>query len=189
MQNYKEIIRPRLSDTRYNHCLNVADAAIMLAKIHGEDIDKAYIAGILHDVTKEISKDEHFEIMDAHGIALTDTEKQSPKVWHQKTGALFAKYDLDVQDEDILNAIAYHTTGRANMTKLEKIVYIADLISAERTYKDVDYFRKIAKLDLDKTMRECLRFSLISLSNNRRLIDNNTLFAYNYFILNKDINL
>lgn len=183
MKNYEEIIKSKLSERRYKHCVNVANTAKRLALVYDENPEKAYTAGILHDITKELSNDEQISLMRKHNMQLDEVEKLSPKVWHQKTAALFVRYNLAIDDKNILNAIAYHTTGRANMTKLEKIVYIADLISEDRTYKDVDKFRQLAMISLDNTMIECLKYSITSLSKNNRLIDKNTFLAYNYFLV------
>lgn len=174
-----------LSEYRYGHSLNVAKAAVELAKAHNGNEKKAYIAGILHDITKELPLEEQLSLMLEHNIELNETQKVSPQVWHQKSGAIFVKHRIGINDENIINAIAHHTTGRAGMSKLEKIVYIADLISEERDYKDVRKIRKMAFKGLNKTMIECLRFSVNSLSGSTKLIDEDTLMAYNYFLLKK----
>ena len=102
---YKKIIKSMMSENRYNHCVNVSKEAVKLAKRYGGDEEKAAIAGILHDITKEMPKEEQLQIMLDSGIILDDIQKNAPKLWHGLSGSVYIKNHLDIDDEDILNAI------------------------------------------------------------------------------------
>lgn len=183
VEDCKKIIRKRLGDYRYQHSVNVSKCAVDLAKRYGADPQKAKIAGILHDVTKETPYPEQLQMMERYGILLNDIEKQAPKLWHAISGAGFLEHELGVEDEDLLNAVRNHTTARKGMTVLEKVIYIADFISAERDYPGVDDLRKAAGESLDKVMLEGLSFSMCDLSKRRMLIHPNTFEAYNDILL------
>ena len=149
---YKKIIKTMMSENRYNHCVNVSKEAVKLAKRYGGDEEKAAVAGILHDITKEMPKEEQLQIMLDSGIILDDIQKNAPKLWHGISGSVYIKNHLCIEDEDILNAICYHTTGRAGMSILEKIIFVADFTSEERTYKGVATMRKKSRKSLEDAM-------------------------------------
>lgn len=146
----KKILKDRVDKNRYKHSLNVADRAVFLAEKNGADTEKAYLAGLCHDMCKGISHEKQHDIITGAGIVLDDNTENSPSLWHSIAGYVFAKEELGITDEDILNAIRYHTTGRANMSMLEKVIYMADLTSAERDYKDADYTRDLTDYSLDE---------------------------------------
>ena len=143
--DYEEAIRPFLSEKRYHHSLCVAEAAEELARQYGADEEKAWIAGILHDILKETPGEEQLRMLDGFGIALTDLERSAPKLWHAITGAAYLEHTLHIQDREILDAVRYHTTGRADMTLLEKILFVADYTSADRQFDGVDRLRSLAR--------------------------------------------
>ena len=128
MMGYESVIRPLMSDRRYRHCVNVSKTAQELAIRYGADRKKARIAGILHDITKERSFKEQLKMIDRFNINVTDLELSARGLLHSITGSAYVHNVLGVNDEEILNAIRYHTTARANMGILEKIVFIADFI-------------------------------------------------------------
>lgn len=183
VEDCKKIIRKRLGDYRYQHSVNVSKCAADLAEKYGADPHKAKIAGILHDATKETPYLEQLQMMERYGILLSDIEKQAPKLWHALSGACFMEHELGIEDEDILNAVRYHTTARKGMTTLEKVIYIADFISAERDYPGVDELRGAARESLERVMLEGLSFSMCDLSNRKMLIHPNTFEAYNEILL------
>ena len=124
-ESVKYVVSQRLSEKRYKHSLGVADTAAQLAKQYGEDEEVARIAGILHDITKELSDKEQADIIKKYKIKLDDVEKNEPKLYHAITAPFYLRSCVHVNDS-IINAIRYHTTGRANMSLLEKIIYLAD---------------------------------------------------------------
>ncbi len=149
-----------LNPQRFSHTINVANCAVSLAQIHGEDTEKAYLAGLLHDCAKCYSADELSEKIKSYGIKLDDTSKKSPQLWHSYVGACEAKSIYGVCDDDILNAVYYHTIGRQNMSKLEKIIYLADAIEPSRSYSGVEELRKLSKISLDEAVLEYTKRSI-----------------------------
>lgn len=155
-----------------------------LAKIYGVDSQKAEIAGILHDITKDTSKDEQLKLMDEFGIILNDVEKITPNLWHQISGAAYCEKVLGIKDSDIICSVRWHTSGKKDMTLFEKIIFVADGISADRDYKGVDKIRILARKNLDKALIECLSFTISGLAQANKAIISDTFDAYNDAILN-----
>lgn len=181
---YKKIIKPLMSEYRYTHSVNVSKEAVKLAKRYGADEEKAAVAGILHDITKEMPKEEQLQIILDSGIILDDIQKNAPKLWHGLSGSLYIKKYIGIDDEDILNAICYHTTGRAGMSVLEKIIFVADFTSEERTYKGVATMRKKSKKSLEDAMLYGFKFTFSDLSSRELAIHPDELSCYNEIVLN-----
>ncbi|MCH5194125.1 MAG: bis(5'-nucleosyl)-tetraphosphatase (symmetrical) YqeK [Oscillospiraceae bacterium] len=178
-----DILDIRLSRKRYQHSLNVAEEAGRLAEHYNyPDTEKAYIAGLLHDICKELSKEEQFEMVSSSDMDVTDVELVTPPLFHAIAGAYYSEQVLHIRDEDILNAIRYHTVGRAGMSRLEEIIYIADLISEDRNYKDVNKMRKYAYQSIEKAMLEALKFSVADVVGKGSMIPRHTIEAYNHYI-------
>ena len=153
----KELVRSRLSDKRYEHTLNVRKMAVKLAKRHNADEDRAALAALLHDAAKEISKDEMRAIMKAHPEYAEGGEERPAPVWHGICAAILARTEWGVEDEAVLSAIACHTAGKPGMSKLDKILYLADMSSAERDWPGVNKLRKLERKDLDAAMLMALK--------------------------------
>ena len=149
LKQAKELVRGRLSDKRYEHTLNVRKMAVKLAKRYGVDEDKAALAALLHDSAKEISKDEMRAIMRAHPELAEGGEERPTPVWHGICAAILARTEWGVEDEAVLSAIACHTAGKPGMSRLDKIVYLADMSSKERDWPGVNKLRKLELKDLD----------------------------------------
>ena len=171
-------IRERLSDFRYEHSLSVAESAKKLAEKYGCDTDKAYLAGISHDVLKEMKKDEFLSFFEREEIILSEVEKNAPKLWHAMAGARYLsnKYGFS---EDVISAVRYHTTGKENMSILEKILFVADFISADRSYPGADDMRRRAEISLEYAMEEGLRFTIEDLAKECKPIHPDTVACYN----------
>ena len=137
LKQAKELVRGRLSDKRYEHTLNVRKMAVKLAKRYGVDEDKAALAALLHDSAKEISKDEMRAIMRTHPELAEGGEERPTPVWHGICAAILARTEWGVEDEAVLSAIACHTAGKPGMSRLDKIVYLADMSSKERDWPGV----------------------------------------------------
>ena len=180
---YIDLLRARLKEKRFQHSLNVADAAVHLAEQYGADVQKAYVAGLLHDVTKNDSHENQLQIMKSNGIILSSVEANNPKLWHAMSGACFLKSELGLADEDVLNAVRYHTTGRAGMSLLEKVIYIADYISVERDYPDADVMRRLSKVSLEDAAMYSLQYTLQSLSQKKKPIHPDSLAFYNELVI------
>ncbi|MBO4338301.1 MAG: bis(5'-nucleosyl)-tetraphosphatase (symmetrical) YqeK [Clostridia bacterium] len=179
-------IRKQLGDYRFIHSLEVAKSAVQLAKRFGADEEKAYTAGILHDVLKDKSPEFLLDYFGKNGVRLTDVEKSNHKLYHAIAGSIYVEKELGVNDEEIINAIRYHTTGRKNMSLLEKVIYIADFISADRKYDGVERMREKAKISLETAMEEGLQFSIIELSEKLLPIHPDSIDAYNEIIMSKE---
>ena len=146
----KAMLKSRMNEHRFEHSLNVAKRAVFLAEKNGADPEKAYFAGLIHDICKGITHEEQLAVIENDGIELDEDTKKSPALWHSIAGAVYAEHELGVTDEDVLNAVRYHTSGRGNMSILEKVVYMADLTSAERNYPDAEYTRNLTDKNLDQ---------------------------------------
>ena len=175
-----------LSDFRRIHSLNVAEEAVRYAEKYGGDRDKARLAGLLHDVTKETDFDTQLKIIENGGIILSELERKSPKLWHAISGACYVRDVIGVDDPDIFNAIRYHTTGRAGMSQLEKLIFLADFTSAERDYPDIDVIRAHSENSLEEGMLYGIKFTLNRLVGRDALISPDALSAYNWIILEKE---
>lgn len=138
-----------LKHRRIPHVLGTEREAVRLAERYGGDVEKARVAALLHDCTKRLDMEEQLALCKQYGIRLDALERQALKLLHSKTGAAIAR-DVFGVDDEIYGAIWYHTTGRANMTKLEKIIYLADYIEPSRNFPGVDKLRKVCYEDLDK---------------------------------------
>ena len=177
------LLKGKLNEDRFIHSMGVADTAVRLAEKFGGDKDKAYIAGLLHDVMKNETAEEQLKIMKKDGIILSQAERNNPKLWHAMSGAAFIKLVLGITDPDIVNAVRYHTTGRAGMSLLEKIIYTADFISPERNYPDVDVMRSLSFESLDKGDLYSLQFSLKKLSESKLVIHTDSVDFYNELVI------
>ena len=178
---YKAYLKEHLSKKRYTHSMNVANSAVELAKRYGADADKAYIAGLLHDITKETGKAAQLEIIKYAGVELHPFDKRGDKFLHQASGSAMAKI-LGIEDEEILDAIRYHTTGKANMTMLEQIIYLADFISADRDYKDIDIIRKETQRGIEYGLLYGTAYTIKSVASRQILLHPMTVEAYNWII-------
>jgi len=179
---YKQLIQKTLSTERYHHSLAVADEAVRLAEKYGGDQQKAAIAGLLHDSMKDTSKNELLQKIDGFGIILDSVEKNTHKLWHAIAGAAYAKQTLGIKDGELIDAIRYHTTARADMGLLEKILYLADFTSADRTYTGVGELREAVDKDIDTAMRQALNFTISDLLAKNSPIHPDTVAAYNQMI-------
>ena len=148
-----------LKHKRIPHVLGTEQEAIRLAQAYGADVEKARIAALLHDCTKKLEMAEQLALCGQYGIELDELEQVALKLLHSKTGAAIAR-DVFGVDEEIYSAIWYHTTGRAGMTLLEKIIYLADYIEPTRDFPDVDVLRKACYEDLDKGLLLGLEMSI-----------------------------
>ena len=138
-----------LKHKRIPHVLGTEQEAIRLAERYGADVEKARVAALLHDCTKKLDMPAQLALCGQYGIALDELEQKALKLLHSKTGAAIAR-DVFGVDDEVYSAIWYHTTGHANMTKLEKIIYLADYIEPSRDFPGVDTLRKVCYEDLDK---------------------------------------
>lgn len=174
IEEVKKDLQQILTEKRYTHSLGVMKMARELALIYGENEEKAAFAGLIHDIAKEMSKEEIKQYVKMHEIEMDEIEKKQLGLMHAKLGACIAKERYKA-DKQVQNAILYHTTGNKKMNKFAKIIYVADKIEENRTYDGVEELRELAKEDLDKTILIIIDFVLEKSIKKARLIHPNTI--------------
>lgn len=179
----KEYIKVHLTVDRYNHTLGVMKTSEELAIHYGVDPEKARIAGLCHDCAKNFSASDLIGKAKVSGEIISNVYYKSPQLLHGVVGAYIAKELFHVNDDDILNAIKYHTTGRENMSTLEKIVYIADCIEPTRNYKGVAELRELAYNDLDKALLKSFEDTIMYIIARGSIIHLDTIKARNYLLM------
>jgi len=179
-------VKEKLPERRYKHSLNVANCAVKLSELYGYDKEKAYIAGITHDCAKYLNKEEVKYYVDKYKIVLDEVEKDNLALSHSLIGSYIAKYEFKINDEDIINAIKYHTTGKEDMSLIEKIIYIADSIEEDRDFPGVEELRILVyNKELDKALFTSFNNTIKFVIDNNQVIHNRTVNARNYLIKNK----
>lgn len=176
----KEYLKENLKPSRYEHTLGVAETAKKLAKLNNVDEKKAEVAGLSHDVAKNLSKEEMLKIIKENNIKLSLVEENNMNLWHSIIAPIVAKGKLNIDDEEILESLRWHTTGKENMSKLEKIIYIADMIEPSRSFEGLEEIRKATFENLDKGVYVGLTHSIRFLVDKDLLLDENTIKARNY---------
>lgn len=183
----KKTLRKYLDRDRFEHSEGVMYTAAALAMRYGENLEKAQIAGILHDCAKCIPDNKKLKICEKNHIEITEAEKCSPFLLHAKVGAYIAKEKYDIEDAEILDAIACHTTGKPAMTLLDKIIYISDYIEPMRSKaSNLEEVRKMAFVDLDETLFKILSDTLVYLENSSKKMDPMTMQTYEYYREQRD---
>jgi len=184
----KDLAREALSDKRFYHTECVAAMAKELAERYGCDTEDALVAGFLHDLLKEREKADLLQMIKASAIIEAEEIERCPALYHAFAGGIYARDVLGVKPA-IADAISYHTTGRAGMTKLEKITYLADYISADRCFPGVEEVREKAEKSLDLALFAAMRNQLIHLAGSGKYIDVNSVAAYNDLSEKGDFNV
>ena len=159
LEQLRPVALSYLKHKRIPHVLGTEQEAVRLAERYGADVEKARVAALLHDCTKKLSMEEQLALCEKYGIQLDELEQKALKLLHSKTGAAIAR-DMFGVDDEIYSAIWYHTTGHANMTKLEKIIYLADYIEPTRDFPGVDELRNVCYEDLDKGLLKGLEMTI-----------------------------
>lgn len=181
LQTYRDCVKNLVSAERYSHTLAVEQQAKKLAKIYGADEFKASAAAILHDIAKEMPPEEQLSLIEAAEVEFGENERQNQKLWHAAAGAAYAKSVLKVKDDEILNAILNHTTGRADMTLLEKIVLVADITSDDREYSDAENLRARAEISLEEVIAAYSVYIMAYLKENNLYISDKTKATFNCY--------
>ncbi|MCM1125082.1 MAG: bis(5'-nucleosyl)-tetraphosphatase (symmetrical) YqeK [Lachnospiraceae bacterium] len=180
-------IRKKMEKTldakRFEHTLGVAYTAASLAMRYEEDVNRALTAGLLHDCAKCISNEKKIAVCEKHNIPINDVERENPFLLHAKVGSYLAMKQFNIHDQDIINAILNHTTGRPGMSLLEKIVYVADYIEPGRKQApNLQLIRKTAFRDLDKALIQILGDTLKYLKSSGIPIDTMTQKTYDFYV-------
>ena len=177
-----ENLRKDLGEDRLKHVLRVVDVARELARVHGVDIKKAETAALFHDCAKFQNKNNLLKSANDFDIILDDIMMRNTELIHGPLGAKIAETKYKIKDEDILKAIAYHTTGRKNMSKLEKLIYIADYIEPGRSFLGVEEVRKFAYIDINKSVLLAMNQTIKFLIDKNKLINDEKIKARNSLI-------
>lgn len=180
----KGLLAARLKRSRYEHSLGVAETAVCMAKRFGADVEKARIAGLLHDCAREYTNDKMLEEADKRGIVYSSVERSMPLLLHAYIGAVRIHECYGVDDEEIAQAIYRHTVGGSHMTILDKIIYFADMIEPNRNYPGVEHLRRIVRQkSLDEAVLAGLSQSIAFVLKKEHLIHPDTVIARNEILL------
>ncbi len=175
-------LKKYIDEMRYQHTLGVMFTAASLAMCYGADLERTQVAGLLHDCAKCIPNDKKLKLCSRYNIPVSETEQRSPYLLHARLGAFIARTKYGVDDQEILSAIAYHTTGKPAMTLMEKIIFVSDYIEPMRSKaSNLEEIRHLAFHDLDRAVYVIMRDTLFYLQRTKTSLDKQTVVAYNYY--------
>ena len=182
MKAYQKKLKHERDEGRYQHTMGVMYTCAALAMRYDYDIQKAQLAGLLHDCAKCIPNGKKLKLCEKHNIQMNETERRNPFLLHAKLGAFLAMEQYGIHDKEIVSAILSHTTGKPNMSLLDKIVYVADYIEPKRNKAaNLPQVRKLAFLDIDQALYRILSDTLEYLGKGSGEIDEMTRKAYDYY--------
>ncbi len=181
IEQLKKHIKTLMGEKRYRHSLGVTELGKTLAEIHGADVRKTEIAGILHDCAKEFDSETMKKYLDRAEV--DETVRKSPKLWHGPAGAVYAA-DMFGIDDEIYHAIYYHTIGVEEMPLITKIIYLADVVEVNRDeeFEWAKDIRELAKKDLDKAVAQVIGKTLVSLVERGYTVHINSVLCRNKII-------
>lgn len=179
MNNHRDELIKNIGMARYNHTLRVVNIAVELAKKHGVDIEKAKTAAYYHDCAKYKSETILLKRAECFGIMKSNIMRKNTELIHAPLSAKVAEKDYRIKDKEVLSAIKTHTTGRVNMSELDKVIYLADYIEPNRSFPGVNMARKLAFEDLDRAMLFALENTIKFLIEKKQLIAVETLETRN----------
>ena len=178
-----EKLKTKLSPKRFEHSIGVEYTAGTMAFMYGADYEKALIAGLLHDCAKYVPNDKKIIKCVKRGLSVSECERKNPELLHAKLSAAYAKEKYGIDDEEILSAITWHTTGKPGMSLLDKIIYIADYIEPNRNVlPEMDVIRREAYTDIDVCLLHILKNSVEYLDNKGELVDPATRETYKFYL-------
>lgn len=182
IKKIRKAMEKSLDPKRFEHTLGVAYTAAVLAMRYDCDVLKAETAGMLHDCAKCMSNEKRLNICKKHNISVNDIERRNPFLLHAKVGSYIAMQKYNIHDRDIINAILNHTTGRPDMSLLEKIIYVADYIEPGRKQApNLMQIRKLAFSDLDAALLKILENTLVYLGEGEGEVDPMTQKTYDFY--------
>ena len=182
-EQYEQEVKRHLTQGRFYHSQCVAAEAEKLARRYGADPEKARLCGILHDVMKDTPAQEQLKILEKSGIILTVAQRRNRKLWHALSGAAYLRDALGIADQEILGAVECHTSGKGGMSLLDKVLFVADYISADRDYPGVEELRVTAYRSLEEAMVEGIRFTVDELMGQNLPVAAESIEAYNDAII------
>ena len=182
LKSLNKKMRKVLKEQRYIHSVGVSYTAAALAMRYGADIYDSMIAGILHDCAKQYDGMQLLNLCDKYGVLPTEAERIMPELLHAKIGSAIARKKYGIKDENILNAIASHTTGHADMTLLEQIIFMADYIEPSRDESpNLEEVRRMAFTDLNKATIMACESTIDYVNGRGASIDPTTEETLNYY--------
>ena len=182
IKDLKKDLKREMDDSRYEHTLGVMYTSAALAMRYEYDMERAMLAGLMHDCAKCIPNAKKLKLAEKNGLEITELERNNPFMLHAKVGAMLAKVKYDIDDEEVLGAIRWHTTGKPDMNLLEKIVYVADYIEHNRAFPGVEQARDIAQVSLDRAVAYETARTVEHLAHQGLPIYPQTLETYNAFV-------
>ena len=183
IKDLKKELKKEMDDSRFEHTMGVMYTCGALAMRYGYDLEKAMLAGLMHDCAKCMPNAKKLKMAEKHHLEISELERKNPFMLHAKLGAFLAKKKYDIEEEEILDAIRWHTTGRPQMTLLDKIVYIADYIEPKRDKApNLAVIRQMAFTNLDDALLKILTDTLGYLGDSSEHVDSMTKMTYDYYI-------
>jgi len=179
----KNSIKPAMKKKRFLHTLGVMEASATLAKINGADMYKTETAALLHDYAKDFDRETLMDYVKKYNIEIDPIMEYAHQLLHGKVASTIATHEFGIEDEEVLLAIAYHTTGRKGMGMIEKIIYLSDFIEPGREYSGVESLRKLASENLDQAVLQALTNTMIYVLRTGKLLHPNTLEARNEMLM------
>lgn len=183
------IVKEQLTEKRYLHTVRVTETAVALAERYGVDREKAEMAAIFHDYAKFRPEQEMIEIIHKNKSIKNDLLDFASELWHAPVGAALVRDEVGIDDEEVLQAIHFHTTGRANMTALEKVIFLADYIEPGRSFKGVEQVRELARMNLDHAVFQSIANTIKYLIEKKALLYPDSIALYNDLVnrINKEV--
>lgn len=174
-----------VSPKRYRHILSCCEFAKKLAKVHGIDERKVSLACLAHDMFRDVHVQKQLRIAEAYGITLSELELKHPVLLHGKIAAEYLKRRFKIEDTEILEAIAYHTSGKAGVGPIAKIVFLADALEENRVYEEAEKLRNLAENDLDEALIQTLRSKVCYAMKREYLLLPETIEMWNWLLRSK----
>lgn len=183
LEAMEEKLKGMLTEKRYRHSIGVMETAVEMAEIFGVDVEKAQLAGLLHDCAKDIDKNKRIPLCKELGVLLDPVKKEQRGLIHADLGAKMLETEFGILDVEIIDAVKYHTLGREKMTDLEKILYLADIIEPNRTpFEGIEELRALCKTNLDCAMLFALERTIEYIQHRHKKLHSQTLQAQQYFL-------
>ncbi|MGB7604443.1 MAG: bis(5'-nucleosyl)-tetraphosphatase (symmetrical) YqeK [Lutisporaceae bacterium] len=182
LEEIKNYLKLNLSDKRFKHSLNTAETALELANVFREDPQRAYISGLVHDCTRELDLALQQSMLRELGIQVDSLTHSNAELLHAYSAEYLIRQKFRIDDETIITAVKYHTTGKEAMELLEKIIFLSDVIEPSRSFLGIDNIRQLSKCDLDEALIEAFDSSIKFLIGKKATIHPDTIYARNFII-------
>jgi predicted HD superfamily hydrolase involved in NAD metabolism len=178
----REYLSKTLSEKRYIHSEGTAKTAVKLAALYDVDSRKAYLAGLVHDCTRETDMVVQNRLLEALGITIDELTLSTKELLHAHTAEYIMINHFNIYDKEVIDAVRFHTTGRENMSLLEKIIFLSDVIEPSRCFPGIENIRKLSNENIDEALLAAFESSIKFLLGKRQMIHPNTLLARNYIL-------